>query len=185
MKQAFLYARVSTTDKDQNPEVQLSEMREFGKRRDWTLTEFSDKMSGTKSQRPQFQEMLRQIRQGKCDVVVVFRLNRFARSTRELVNWLDEFSALNVDFVSLHESIDTSTPQGRLLYRIMASLAEFEVDIIRENVRAGLQHARNRGKTLGRPRLGDHAPISRTTAWRRAKNGAANGQPQWRDHIDA
>jgi putative DNA-invertase from lambdoid prophage Rac len=169
MKRAFLYARVSTVDKEQNPEVQFSEMREFCRRRDWTLTEFTDKMSGTKSRRPQFQEMLRQVRQGKCDVVIVFRLNRFARSTRELVNWLDEFQALGVDFVSLHESIDTSTPQGRLLYRIMAALAEFEVDIIRENVRAGLAHARSKGVRLGRPKGPDMSAMSRTTLWRRQR----------------
>jgi DNA invertase Pin-like site-specific DNA recombinase len=102
-------------------------------------------------------------------VVIVFRLNRFARSTRELVNWLDEFQALGVDFISLHESIDTTTPQGRLLYRIMAALSEFEVDIIKENVRSGLQHARNRGKRLGRPVLMNPATMSRTTIWRRAK----------------
>jgi DNA invertase Pin-like site-specific DNA recombinase len=171
MKRAFLYARVSTVDKEQNPEVQFGEMREFSHRRDWSLTEFVDKMSGSKSQRPQFQEMLRQVRQGKCDVVVVFRLNRFARSTRELVIWLDEFQALGVDFVSLHESIDTSTPQGRLLYRIIAALAEFDVDIIRENVRAGLAHARAKGKQLGRPRITGTA-VSRTTAWRRRKLNA-------------
>jgi len=169
---AFLYARVSTVDKEQNPEVQLSEMREFGQRREWTVTQFVDKMSGTKSQRPQFQEMLRQVRQGRCDVVVVFRLNRFARSTRELVNWLDEFQALNVDFVSLKESIDTSTPQGRLLYRIMAALAEFEVDIIRENVRAGLLYAKARGRRIGRPRLQDVTTASRSTIWRRRKQAS-------------
>ena len=184
MKQmrAFLYARVSTADKDQNPQVQTDEMIAFGKRRDWTMTEFTDKMSGTKSQRPRFQEMLRQIRQGKCDVVIVFRLNRFARSTRELVNWLDEFQALGVDFISLHEAIDTTSPQGRLLYRIMAALSEFEVDIIKENVRAGLQHARSKGKQLGRPRLGAGVPQSRTTIWRRQrkeaeKKGQMIGQP--------
>lgn len=174
MKRAFLYARVSTVDKEQNPEVQLSEMREICVRRDWIPTEFVDRMSGTKSQRPQFQEMLRQVRQGKCDVVVVFRLNRFARSTRELVNWLDEFQAMGVDFISLHESIDTTTPQGRLLYRIMAALAEFEVDIIRENVRAGLRHARAKGKTLGRPVIANIETASRTTQWRRNRKTAAS-----------
>ena len=150
---AFLYARVSTVDKEQNPEVQLRELREFCERRKWIIAgEFKDKMSGRKSQRPEFQEMLRQVRQKKCDVVVVFRLVRFARSTKELVTWLDEFMALGIDFVSLHEAFDTSTPQGRLMYRILAALGEFEVDIIRENVRAGLAYARSRGKILGRPR---------------------------------
>jgi putative DNA-invertase from lambdoid prophage Rac len=149
---AFLYARVSTTDKEQNPEVQLRELREFCQRRGWATAEFMDKMSGTKSQRPQFQDMLRQVRQKKCDVVLVYRLNRFARSTRELVTWLDEFHALGIEFVSLHESIDTSTPQGRLLFRLIAAIAEFEVDMIRENVRAGIAYARSQGRQLGRPR---------------------------------
>ena len=149
---AFLYARVSTADKEQDPEVQLREMREFSQRRGWTPTEFSDKMSGTKSQRPQFQEMLRQVRQRKCDVVVVYRFSRFARSTRDLLNWLEEFKSLGVQFVSLHEAIDTSTPIGALLFKIIAAIAEFEVDIIRENVRAGLAHARSKGQSLGRPR---------------------------------
>jgi DNA invertase Pin-like site-specific DNA recombinase len=150
---AFLYARVSTVDKEQNPEVQLCELREYCTRRGWEIGgEFVDKMSGTKSQRPQWQEMLRQVRQRRCDAVVVFRFNRFARSTRELVNWLEEFEALGIEFVSLHEAIDTSTPIGKLVFKITAAIAEFEVDIIRENVRAGLLHARSKGKALGRPR---------------------------------
>lgn len=150
---AFLYARVSTVDKEQNPEVQLHELREYCQRRKWEIgAEFVDKMSGTKSQRPQWQEMLRLVRQRRCDAVVVFRFNRFARSTRELVNWLEEFEALGIEFVSLHESIDTSTPIGKLVFKITAAIAEFEVDIIRENVRAGLLHAKSRGKSLGRPR---------------------------------
>lgn len=150
---AFLYARVSTLDKDQNPEVQLRELREYCTRRGWDVGgEFVDKLSGSKTQRPQWQEMLRQVRQRKCDAVVVFRFNRFARSTRELVNWLEEFKALGIQFVSLHEAIDTSTPMGALIFKITAAIAEFEVDIIRENVRAGLLYARSRGKSLGRPR---------------------------------
>ena len=150
---AFLYARVSTVDKEQNPEVQLHELREYCTRRQWeSAGEFVDKMSGTKSQRPEWQEMLRQVRQRRCDAVVVFRFNRFARSTRELVNWLEEFEALGIEFVSLHEAIDTSTPIGKLVFKITAAIAEFEVDIIRENVRAGLVHARSKGKLLGRPR---------------------------------
>jgi DNA invertase Pin-like site-specific DNA recombinase len=193
---AFLYARVSTVDKEQNPEVQLRELREFCQRREWTATEFFDKMSGSKSQRPSFQEMLRQVRQRKCDVVLVYRLNRFARSTRELVNWLDEFQALGIDFVSLHESIDTSTPQGRMLFRIIAAIAEFEVDMTRENVRAGLAYARSRGQQLGRPRriadrlkitdmrdagvhwreIADECGVSVSTAKRIARNGQ-QGRP--------
>ena len=150
---AFLYARVSTVDKEQNPEVQLQELRAYCTRRGWEIVgEFVDRMSGSKSQRPQWQDMLRQVRQRRCDAVIVFRFNRFARSTRELVNWLEEFEALGIEFVSLHEAIDTSTPIGKLVFKITAAIAEFEVDIIRENVRAGLLHARSKGKALGRPR---------------------------------
>jgi len=150
---AFLYARVSTIDKDQNPEVQLAELRTFCQRRGWTVeAEFVDQMSGSKSQRPQWQEMLRRCRRRECDAVAVFRFNRFARSTKDLVNWLEEFAALGIEFVSLHESIDTSTPMGKLIFKITAAIAEFELDMLKENVRAGLQHARNRGKILGRPR---------------------------------
>jgi DNA invertase Pin-like site-specific DNA recombinase len=152
MKPAFIYARVSTADKEQNPEVQLRELREWCQYKKVPFVTYVDTMSGSKSARPQFQAMLADVRRGKASRVVVFRLARFARSTRELVNWLDEFRALGVDFVSLHEAIDTSTPQGRLLYRILAALAEFELDIIRENVRAGLENARAKGKRLGRPR---------------------------------
>jgi DNA invertase Pin-like site-specific DNA recombinase len=150
---AFLYARVSTVDKDQNPEVQLSELRAYCQRREWVVAgEFVDQMSGSKSQRPQWQEMLRRARRRECDAVVVFRFNRFARSTKDLVNWLEEFAALGVEFVSLHESIDTSTPMGKLIFKITAAIAEFELDMLKENVRAGLQHARSKGKILGRPR---------------------------------
>jgi len=193
---AFLYARVSTVDKEQNPEVQLCELREYCQRRKWTIAgEFVDKMSGTKSQRPQWQEMLRQVRQRRCDAVVVFRFNRFARSTRELVNWLEEFEALGIEFVSLHESIDTSTPIGKLVFKITAAIAEFEVDIIKENVRAGLLHARSKGKSLGRPRrigngeqilaqrdagsrwseIAQRCGISESTAKRLARNASTVG----------
>lgn len=150
---AFLYARVSTVDKEQNPDVQLQELRAYCVRREWEIAgEFVDQMSGSKAQRPQWQDMLRQVRQRRCDAVVVFRFNRFARSTRELVNWLEEFKALDIKFVSIHEAVDTSTPMGALIFKITAAISEFELDIIRENVRAGLLYARSKGKSLGRPR---------------------------------
>ena len=193
---AFLYARVSTVDKEQNPEVQLQELRAYCTRRGWEIIgEFVDRMSGSKSQRPQWQDMLRQARQRRCDAVVVFRFNRFARSTKELVNWLEEFKALDVKFVSIHEAVDTSTPMGALIFKVTAAIAEFEVDMIRENVRAGLLHARSRGKSLGRPRrigngeqilsqreagtpwgaIATRCGISVSTAKRLARNASANG----------
>ena len=174
---AFLYARVSTVDKEQNPEVQLQELRAYCTRRGWEVVgQFVDRMSGSKSQRPQWQDMLRQARQRRCDAVVVFRFNRFARSTKELVNWLEEFEALGIEFVSLHEAIDTSTPIGKLVFKITAAIAEFEVDIIRENVRAGLQYARSKGAVLGRPRRignGERILLQRAAggSWREISSG--------------
>ena len=86
------------------------------------------------------------------DAVIVYRYDRFARSLRLLVNALDEFRSLGIDFVSLHEGIDTSTPNGRLVFGIFGSIAEFERELIRERVRSGLALAKVRGKKLGRPR---------------------------------
>jgi DNA invertase Pin-like site-specific DNA recombinase len=87
------------------------------------------------------------------DAVVVYRYDRFARSLRQLVNALEDFRALGIDFVSLHEGVDTSTPNGRLVFGIFASIAEFERELIRDRVRSGLASAKAKGKRLGRPRL--------------------------------
>ena len=87
------------------------------------------------------------------DCVVVYRYDRFARSLRQLVNALEEFRALGIDFVSLHEGVDTSTPNGRLVFEIFASIAEFERELIRDRVKSGLALAKSRGKCLGRPRV--------------------------------
>jgi DNA invertase Pin-like site-specific DNA recombinase len=92
-------------------------------------------------------------RKRRVDAVVVYRYDRFARSLRQLVNALDEFRSLGIDFVSLHEGVDTSTPNGRLIFGIFASIAEFERELIRDRVRSGLAAARARGKRFGRPRV--------------------------------
>jgi DNA invertase Pin-like site-specific DNA recombinase len=99
------------------------------------------------------------------DAVVVYRYDRFARSLRQLVNSLEEFRALGIDFVSLREGVDTSTPNGRLVFGIFASIAEFERELIRDRVRSGLAAARARGKKLGRPRRRvDRARVARLRA---------------------
>ena len=87
------------------------------------------------------------------DAVVVYRYDRFARSLRQLVNALEEFRALGIDFISIHEGVDTSTPNGRLIFGIFASIAEFERELIRDRVRSGLAAAKAKGKRLGRPRV--------------------------------
>lgn len=151
--QVALYARVSTLN-GQDPEMQLRELREYCGRRGWTIAgEYVDcGISGSKERRPQLDRLLMACRKRLVDAVVVYRYDRFARSLRQLVNALEEFRSLGVDFVSLHEGVDTSTPNGRLVFGIFATIAEFERELIRDRVRSGLASARAKGKQLGRPR---------------------------------
>lgn len=152
MKQAAIYARVSTHN-GQNPEMQLDEVREYCRRRGWKIVgEYVDEgICGSKEHRPALDRLLSDCRKRLVDAVVVYRYDRFARSLRQLVNALEEFRALGIDFVSLHEGVDTSTPNGRLVFGIFASIAEFERELIRDRVRSGLAHAKSRGRKLGRP----------------------------------
>ena len=153
-KQVGLYARVSTNN-GQDPEVQLRELREYCQRRGFVIVEeFVDKgISGSRERRPALDKLMVVCRKRLVDAVVVYRYDRFARSLRQLVNALEEFRALSIDFVSLHEGVDTSTPNGRLAFGIFASIAEFERELIRDRVRSGLAAAKAKGKTLGRPRV--------------------------------
>jgi DNA invertase Pin-like site-specific DNA recombinase len=151
---AAIYARVSTNN-GQNPEMQLEEVRAYCKRRGWEIAgEYVDTgISGSKEHRPALDRLLTCCRKRLVDAVVVYRYDRFARSLRQLVNALEEFRALGIEFVSLHEGVDTSTPNGRLVFGIFASIAEFERELIRDRVRSGLASAKARGKHLGRPRV--------------------------------
>jgi DNA invertase Pin-like site-specific DNA recombinase len=169
-----LYIRVSTLVA-QHPEMQAAELREHCRRRGWEIVEeFTDRMSGAKDRRPALDKLMAACRRRQIDAVVVYRYDRFARSLRQLVNALEEFRSLGVDFISIHEGVDTSTPNGRLVFGIFASISEFERELIRERVRSGLQHARAKGIRLGRPKLSiDPAANSRTTRWRRARALAA------------
>src|SRR6202166_4283094 len=119
MKRAAIYARVSTHN-GQNPEMQLEEIRAYCKKRGWRVAgEFVDKgISGAKEHRPALDRLLSLCRKRSVDAVVVYRYDRFARSLRQLVNALEDFRALGIEFVSLHEGVDTSTPNGRLVFGI-------------------------------------------------------------------
>ncbi len=147
-----LYSRVSTAE--QNATMQIEELRAYCQRRQWDIAEeFTDAgVSGSKESRPALNRLLAEAKRRKFDVVLVYRYDRFARSLRQLVNALCEFDALGIHFVSLHEGVDTSTPNGRLVFGIFASIAEFERELIRGRVRSGLAAARARGKKLGRPK---------------------------------
>lgn len=151
-KRVVIYARVSTDDQD--PQLQLDELREHVSRRGWTLVgEYVDHgISGTQDRRPKLDEMMARVRRGGVDVVLVWKFSRFARSVRHLVACLDEFRELAIDFCSMTEQIDTTTAAGKLLFHIIAAVDEFFIDVLKENTRAGLRVARRKGKRLGRPR---------------------------------
>lgn len=155
MTRAAIYARVSTVGNGQSPEMQLRELREYLARRGWEIAgEYVDAgVSGAKERRPELDRLMAAARRRQFDAVVVYRYDRFARSLRHLVNALEDFRALGIDFVSLHEGVDTSTPNGRLVFGIFASIAEFERELIRGRVRSGLAAAKARGAKLGRPRV--------------------------------
>jgi DNA invertase Pin-like site-specific DNA recombinase len=149
---AAIYARVSTAD--QSTQMQVSTLRDFIERRGWKLVgEYVDEgVSGTKDRRPALDRLMADAKQRRFDAVLVWKLDRFARSLRHLVNALAELEALGVAFVSLKDNVDLSTPSGRLMVQIIGAMAEFERSLIAERVRAGLQNARRRGKRLGRRR---------------------------------
>jgi DNA invertase Pin-like site-specific DNA recombinase len=149
-----LYARVSTVNGQQDPEMQLRELREYAVRRDWDVTaEYVDKgVSGSKDRRPGLDKLMADAKQRKFDVVLVWKLDRYARSLKHLVNALAEFEALGIAFVSLRDNLDLTTPAGRLMFQIIGAMAEFERALITERVRGGLRNAVAKGKRLGRPR---------------------------------
>lgn len=153
-KRVALYARVSTLDKGQDPETQLRPLREYADRRGFQIQgEYVDTASGTTEERSQYRVMLELARKRKLDVVLVWRYDRFARSTQALVNALKEFQSLRVDFISYQENIDTTTPTGELIFHVMASLAQFESSLISQRVRAGMARAKAQGKHIARPRI--------------------------------
>lgn len=138
----FGYARVST--EEQRLDLQMDALEKAGCERI-----FSEHASGAKTDRPELAEMMKYLREG--DTVVVYKLDRLGRSMKHLIELIEQFDALGVNFVSISDAIDTSTPTGRLFFHVMASLAEFERDLIRERTKAGLEAARARGKNGGRP----------------------------------
>ena len=146
-----IYARVSTFD--QEPENQLAELRHYVMARGWTSVEYVDRgVSGSKDRRPALDQLVADARRRKFDVLLCWRLDRLGRNLRHLVVLLEELRAVGVAFVSLNEGIDATTPAGKLQLHVLAALAEFERERIRERVHAGLARARAQGTRLGRPR---------------------------------
>jgi len=146
-----LYARVSTADED--TDLQLVELRRYAAARGWVIVaDFVDRgVSGAGTRRPALDQLWAAARRRDVDGIVVWRFDRFSRSVSNLVRALEEFRGLGVAFISIHEQIDTSSPTGRVVFAVVATMAEFEREILRERVRAGLSRARERGVQLGRP----------------------------------
>ena len=150
MLRAGLYARVSTTDQQTLP-MQNRAMREHAARRGWVIAMQVREVSSGTAQREAREKLLEAARRREIDVVLVWRLDRWGRSVTDLLSTLQELAHLGVGFVSLTEALDLTTPAGRAMAGLLAVFAELEREILRERVRAGLAHARQNGKRLGRP----------------------------------
>ena len=153
MVRAALYCRVSTAV-GQNPEMQVRELREFAERRGWKIAdEYIDTgVSGAKDSRPELNRLMADAHRRRFDAVIVWKFDRFARSVSHLLKGLDTFRALGIEFVSLSEQVDTTTPTGKMVFTVLGAVAELERSLIAERVRAGIRNARAKGKRLGRPK---------------------------------
>jgi DNA invertase Pin-like site-specific DNA recombinase len=157
-KRAAIYVRVSTNE--QETDMQETELREYCDNRSWSCTVYQDRgQSGAKNDRPALNALLADMRKRKFDVVIVWSLDRLARSLKQLLTIAEECKSLGVDLVSLKQNVDTTLPAGRLTFQVLGAVAEFEREMLRERVRAGMAQARRAGKRVGRPaRRQFHAP---------------------------
>jgi DNA invertase Pin-like site-specific DNA recombinase len=200
MKHAAIYIRVSSSKKVappqrsdiptwtareedkflQNPKVQLEPLIALIKSRGWSgprftgdrdFTVYEDRMTGASTSRPGYKRLMEDARRGKFQVVVVWRFDRFARSTKELLGALEEFRSLGIDFVSQQEAIDTSTPAGKMMFTIIAAFAEFERAIMRDRIMAGLEYAANYGTKSGKPIGGQRKIFNRDDVLMYHQNG--------------
>ena len=151
---AAIYARVSTNN-GQDPTVQTRELREYCQRRGWEIAgQYVDAgVSGAKDSRPGLNRLNADAHRRQFDAVVVWKFDRFARSVSHLLRALETFQALGIEFVSLTEGVDTSTPAGKMVFTVLGAVAELERSLIRERVRAGIRNAKAKGKLIGRPRV--------------------------------
>ena len=152
MKTVAIYMRVSTVD--QHPETQLHDLRAMAQQRGFNIVaEYTDRISGTKAKRPGFDDLLRDARRGRFQVVLVWACDRIARSVRHFLEVLDELNHLSVEFVSFRVNLDTGGPLGRAVVIIIGAIAELERNLIIERVRAGRRRARLEGRHIGRKPL--------------------------------
>ena len=184
---AAIYARVSTGHNGQDPTMQTRELEEYCRRRGWELAGcyVDNGVSGSKESRPELDRLMADAHRRRFDAVAVWKFDRFARSVSHLLRALETFKALGIDFVSLSEQVDTSTPTGKMVFTVLGAVAELERSLIAERVRAGIRNARAKGKKLGRPRVAvDGARIAALRALGRSwgticqETGLAKGTAQ-------
>ena len=176
-----LYARVSTRDKDQNPDTQLVRLRDFVKgHQDWRITkEYVDTASANDlGRRTAWRQLLDDAAKKRFDAVLVFKLDRAFRSVKHMHDTLAVWEPLRIGFLSAQEGFDTTTALGRLLLNLLASLAEFELELIRERVTAGMDRAKREGKRIGRPKVMDDP--QRAKALTRAVQQVRSGEKSYR-----
>jgi DNA invertase Pin-like site-specific DNA recombinase len=151
-RKVAIYGRVSTNGERQDCETQLRELREHCSQRGWAIAKvYEEHMSGTKASRPALNKLMADAQARKFNTVLVWKLDRFGRSLQHLANTVADLDKYGVAFLSLTNSFDRSTPEGRAMFGMLSVFAEYEVAMIRERVKSGLRNARAKGKRLGRP----------------------------------
>jgi len=171
VKRAAMYMRVSSLD--QHPETQLYDLRQMASQRGYEIVqEYTDRISGAKARRPGLDDLMRDARRGRFDVILVWASDRIARSVKHFLEILDELNRLNIEFVSFREQIDTGGPLGRAIVVIIGAIAELERNLIIERVRAGMRRARLEGRHIGRRPL----ELDRAAILRDRQHGQSLGQ---------
>ncbi len=155
-KSVAIYARMSTSR--QKVDLQLEELKKLIRRSGWKLYKVyvDEGFSGKDTKRPAFNKMMEAAMKREFEILAVWKFDRLSRSLKDLVTTLEELDSLGIDFVSHENHLDTSTPSGKLVFQVIAAVAEFERDIIVERVKAGMENAKRKGKHVGRPRIPNH-----------------------------
>jgi DNA invertase Pin-like site-specific DNA recombinase len=171
-----LYARVSTRDKDQDPEVQLAPMRDYVETRGWIASEYVDTAAaGDLAHRLSWGRLLHDVKARRVDLVLVWKLDRAFRSTLHALATLRDFEHVGVGFFALTQpELDTTSPTGRLVFTILAAVAEMERELIADRVREGMRHAANQGKRVGRPPVTERPGFA--ARWARVRPELAAGR---------
>ena len=146
---AAIYVRVSTPG--QQTDMQEVELKQYAEHRGWSYVVDRDQVSGAKTSRPALDALMADLRKRKFDILVIWAWDRLARSLRQLLAISEECRLLNIDLVAVRQNVDTTVPAGRLLFHVLASVAEFERELLRQRVQAGMDQARRAGRRIGRP----------------------------------